>query len=93
MRERIKKLSAIIAKYRELNKPKVFILADGSKFETKLPEGALLPTRETQRAQTLSLWPFATGSMKGLRPVVLSFLRFLMNVLTRRNCFDIRCFS
>ncbi len=36
MRERIKKLSAIIAKYRELNKPKVFILADGSKFETKL---------------------------------------------------------
>lgn len=36
MRERIKKLSAIIAKYRELNKPKVFILADGNKFETKL---------------------------------------------------------
>lgn len=36
MRDRIKKLSAIIAKYRELNRPKVFILADGSKFETKL---------------------------------------------------------
>ena len=36
MRDRIKKLSAIIAKYRELNRPKVFILADGSNFETKL---------------------------------------------------------
>ena len=36
MRDRIQKLSAIIAKYRELNRPKVFILADGSKFETKL---------------------------------------------------------
>lgn len=69
MRERIKKLSAIIAKYRELNKPKVFILADGSKFETKLdpieylfkygvetPRGSIVAhQRDTKGADPLTL--------------------------------------